>query len=401
MNKILDKRKINILVLLFSATYMISYITRINYGAIISEMQTATGFSKSLLSMSLTGSFITYGLGQIVSGIFGDKISSKKLVTIGLCITVVMNLLIPVCQNPYQMLAVWSANGFAQSFMWPPIVKILTSVLTDADYKHAISKVSWGSSIGTMIVYLVSPLLISVFGWKSVFVVSAVLAFAMIFVWNKCACDATPQVKEKETSTTKLGVLFAPIMVCIMLAIVMQGILRDGITTWMPSYISETYNLSNEISILSGIVLPIFSILCFQAATKLHTKKIKNPLACAGLFFGVGAASGVGLYFLTGASAFASVLMFAIFTGCMYGVNLLLVCIIPSYFKNTGKVSTVSGVLNSCTYVGSALSTYGVAVLSEKSGWNFTVLVWLFIAIAGTIICAACAKNWKKYIKTL
>ena len=401
MNKILDKRKINILVLLFSATYMISYITRINYGAIISEMQTATGFSKSLLSMSLTGSFITYGLGQIVSGIFGDKISSKKLVTIGLCITVAMNLLIPVCKNPYQMLVVWSANGFAQSFMWPPIVKILTSVLTDADYKHAISKVSWGSSVGTMVVYLVSPLLISVFGWKSVFVVSAVLAFAMIFVWNKFACDATPQVKEKETTTTKLGVLFAPIMVCIMLAIVMQGILRDGITTWMPSYISETYNLSNEISILSGIVLPIFSILCFQAATKLHTKKIKNPLACAGLFFGVGAASGVGLYFLTGASAFASVLMFAIFTGCMYGVNLLLVCIIPSYFKNTGKVSTVSGVLNSCTYVGSALSTYGVAVLSEKSGWNFTVLVWLFIAIAGTVICAVCAKYWKKYIKTL
>ena len=45
----------------------------------------------------------------------------------------------------------------------------------------------------------------------------------------------------------------------VMIAIVMQGMLRDGVTTWMPSYISETYNLSNAIAILTGVVLPVFS----------------------------------------------------------------------------------------------------------------------------------------------
>ena len=80
MKKLVDKRKINAFVLLFVATYMISYITRINYGAIISEIRSQTGISKSLLSMSVTGSFITYGIGQIISGIFGDRISPKKLV---------------------------------------------------------------------------------------------------------------------------------------------------------------------------------------------------------------------------------------------------------------------------------------------------------------------------------
>ena len=39
----------------------------------------------------------------------------------------------------------------------------------------------------------------------------------------------------------------------IMLAIMMQGILRDGITTWMPSYISETFHLASSVSILTGI----------------------------------------------------------------------------------------------------------------------------------------------------
>ena len=137
MNKIKNKSKINALVFLFSITYMTSYITRINYGAVISAMESATGFSKSMLSMPLTGSFITYGLGQIISGFCGDRISPKKLVTYGLVVTVLMNLMMPLCDNSYQMLAVWSINGFAQSFMWPPLVKIMTEVLSDEDYKKA------------------------------------------------------------------------------------------------------------------------------------------------------------------------------------------------------------------------------------------------------------------------
>ena len=66
--------------LLFAITYMVSYITRTNYGAIVSNMVEQTGYTKDLLSMALTGSFITYGTGQIVSGILGDRFSPKKLV---------------------------------------------------------------------------------------------------------------------------------------------------------------------------------------------------------------------------------------------------------------------------------------------------------------------------------
>ena len=50
----------------------------------------------------------------------------------------------------------------------------------------------------------------------------------------------------------------------IMIAIVLQGMLRDGVTTWMPSLIGETYNLGSSIAILTSVVLPIFSILSFS-----------------------------------------------------------------------------------------------------------------------------------------
>ena len=65
------------LTVLFTVTYMVSYMTRINFGAIVAEMESATQISRSLLSMALTGSFATYGAGQIVSGVCGDRLSPK------------------------------------------------------------------------------------------------------------------------------------------------------------------------------------------------------------------------------------------------------------------------------------------------------------------------------------
>jgi len=380
------------------AYLMVSYMTRINYGAVIAEMEISTGFSRSLLSMALTGSFITYGVGQIVSGICGDKFSPKKLVSLGLIVTICMNLLIPLCQNPYQMLAVWCVNGFAQSFMWPPIVRLMTALLSADDYKKVTVRVSWGSSFGTIAVYFLAPVIITLLSWKWVFLICAVFGAIMLVVWNKFSYEIENEKKGKidASPSGSLKALFTPLLFCVMLCIVLQGMLRDGVTTWMPSYISETYNLGSAVSILTGIVLPLFSIVTFNLAEKLYRKKLTNPLLCAGVIFGVGAVSAIALYLLSDAGAVFSVLFSALLTGAMHGVNLILICMIPPFFKKYGNVSTASGVLNSCTYIGSALSTYGIAVLSENMGWHFTIFIWFIIAVLGTAVCLLCVKPWAK-----
>lgn len=398
MEKFTDKKQINQLAMLFALTYMVSYITRINYGAILSEMESDTAFTRSLLSLAVTGSFITYGVGQVISGIIGDRISPKKLVSIGFCITIVMNVLVPFCQNPYQMASVWCVNGFAQSLMWPPIVRLMSTLLTEDDYKTVVTKVSWGSSFGTIAVYLLSPLCITAFGWRSVFWFSAFLGGVMLLFWHRYSYEIGIVKREKTVvqSNEKLPSLFSPMMLVVMLAIVLQGMLRDGITTWMPTYISDTYQMSNIISILTGVILPVFSILTFQFASKLYIKKLTNPMICAGVFFVGGAVFALLLYLLNGVGAAYSVVLSALLTGCMHAVNLILICMVPNFFEKSGKVSTVSGVLNSCTYIGSALSTYGIALLSERIGWHYTVLVWFAIAFAGSLCCLLCAKPWRK-----
>ncbi len=402
MTKLTDQRAVRSLRLLFAATYMISYITRINFGAIVSEMERATAISRELLSMALTGTMITYGVGQIVSGFIGDRVSPKKLVTVGLGVTVLINVLLPLFSDPYVMLVLWSINGFAQSFMWPPLVRLMSALLGKEDYKVTTVWVSWGSSVGTILIYLVSPLLISLAGWQLVFWSAAALGLVMLFVWQRNAYEiepVTPSLSRKQEQGRGFTLL-SPLMMGIMLPIALQGMLRDGVTTWMPSFITDTYDLSSNIAILTGVALPIFSILSFALTNRIHLQWVRNPVTCAVLFFGVGSAAACGVYVTMGGNAVLSVVFSALLTGCMHGVNLLLVCMLPSYFARFGKVSTVSGLLNSCTYVGSAVSTYGIALLSETKGWGVTVALWAVIAAAGCLLCLLCVRGWRRTFGT-
>ena len=86
----------------------------------------------------------------------------------------------------------------------------------------------------------------------------------------------------------------------------------------------------------------------------------------------------------------------AVLVGSMHGVNLILICMVPHYYKDSGCVSLVSGLLNSCTYIGSALSTYGVALLTEQIGWSSTIGLWALIALAGALVCILTGPVWKR-----
>lgn len=382
---------------LFAVIYTVSYLTRINFGAIISAMESSTGMGKDQLSLSLTGSFVTYGVGQVVSGVLVDRISAKKLMSIGLAVTAAMNLILPVCISPYVMLLIWCINGFAQSFMWPPIVKMMSQLLDDESYKKAAVVVSWGSAVGTMLIYLVSPLILSVLSWQWVFWLCGSIAILTLLLWQRFSYQGSSEpVAQEKDQKGSARILFAPVMLGVMGAIVLQGMLRDGVTTWVPSYISETYQWSTASSILTAVILPIFSIVCFQIAARLYRSVFKNPLLCAGVFFAVGLLAAVGLYFATGNYALLSVGGAAVLTGCMHGVNMMLISMVPAFFKRYGLTGTASGVLNSCTYIGSAISTYGVAVLSQGLGWKPTILIWAGIALLGTVLCFICIRGYKK-----
>lgn len=415
MTKLSDKKNVNFLVVLCSVVYFVSYISRVNLGTVLVEIISSGYAPKAVAALALTACSITYGTGQLVSGYLGDKFKPQNIIFIGFIITSLMNLCVGTVGNGEMIVVFWAINGFAQAFMWPPLVKILSNLLNDEDYKKACVKVSWGSSLGTVSVYLISPFIIKAFDVKLVFILCGVIAAAMAFVWKltydnynpikACTCgDVLSSSNGKKQDVPSLIVakfnkssiaLLGFIMVCIML----QGSLRDGVTNWTPTYISEIFKLDSSVSILTGVILPIFSLLSFTFVSFINRKFIKNELVCAGVTFGVGAVSAVLLLVLGSSSVALSLVALALLVGSMHGVNLILVCMIPAHFAKYGKVSFISGLINSCTYIGAAISTYGIAIFTDSFGWNKTILLWSIVAFVGAFICIAIAKKWVAFKK--
>ena len=188
----------------------------------------------------------------------------------------------------------------------------------------------------------------------------------------------------------------------IMPGIMLQGMLRDGVTNWMPSFLSETFHLSEENSIVSTVVLAIFTMISYSAFRALQQRFFRNEVTCASAIF-AGSAIVCAILFLVNkfapeAALLPSLLLMALTVAAMHGINLMLISIVPRRFVPFGKVSTYSGILNASAYVGAALSTYGFAALAEKFDWNFTILTWVIISLAGAVVCFFGARIWQRHL---
>lgn len=400
-----EKKRVLILILLCCVVYFTSYLTRHNYAAALAEIVQSMGITKEQGSFAVTGMFITYGVGQLLSGWLGDRISPRYVIFGGMLATSVCNLGMGFLSDIGSMTVLWCINGVAQAMLWPPLVRVMAENLSDNDYRRASLWVSIAASFGSIAVYLMVPGCIAVSGWRSSFFIPAAVGIAIAFVWLSAepSCELAAKqrkvrMEKRNDSSISIGrIIWISGLIPIMGAIVLQGMLRDGITTWMPTFITEIYNLQTGASILITVVLPIFSILSISAASCLQAK-VKSDLTASALLFGLALVSGAVLYFFGAAGAAVSVVCMMLITGCMHGINMLLISRLPAFFAKYGRVSTISGILNTFTYVGSAASAYGFAAVSERMGWGFTVGVWAVIALLGLLCCGGSIRHWKKFI---
>lgn len=195
-NKITAKSQIVLMYIFASAVYFMSYITRINYSVVLVEISTAENISRRLLALPLTASFITYGLGQVISGWLGDKGDPLRLVSAGLFLSVLMNLLMPFFPKPYIMTAFWTVNGFAQALIYPPLMKVTSHYLLEQHYAKACLFVSAGSHLATLLMYLISPVMIALASWKLVFFASSVCVVVFLMVWQLYAGSVKKNMAE-------------------------------------------------------------------------------------------------------------------------------------------------------------------------------------------------------------
>lgn len=396
-----------------AAVYFTSYCMRVNLAVMLVKICSEMQVEKSDLAIVITGLTVAYGTGQVISGFLGDRFKPRHIIPAGLILAVLCNVGIFFTSTIPAMTVIWSINGFAHALLWPPIVRLMSTHLPPEDYSFAAVRVNQGSSIATVILYLFCPLLLGVMQWRTIMLLCAAWGTIMVVLWfilyplvfkkeevqEERAISVTTQTEQKSIPIP--AYIFGAIAL-IMPGIMLQGMLRDGVTNWMPSFLLETFHLSEENSIVSTVILAIFTMISYSAFGALQKRFFKNEVMCAAAIFG-GSAVVCAMLFVTNAffpqaALIPSLLLMALTVAAMHGVNLMLIAIVPRRFVVFGKVSTYSGILNASTYVGAAISTYGFAALAETFDWNFTILTWVVISFFGSLVCFFGARIWQRHL---
>ena len=181
---------------------------------------------------------------------------------------------------------------------------------------------------------------------------------------------------------TASGLLF------LLIPVVVHGVLKDGVTSWVPTYISETFMASPTLSILVTTMLPVINLTGAYAAQFMYRRFFqKHEVKTASFFFLIATGALVLLWRFSAVNMFLTAGLLSVITASMMAVNTLFVNLLPLHFEKEGRVSTVSGFLNAMAYLGCAISTYGIGVLVQHVGWQVTIFGWLAMTAAALAVC--------------
>lgn len=391
------------------AVYTASYIGRINFSSALPAIIGEGFFTKSEAGIIGSAFFIIYGAFQIINGILGDKLSPFKMITAGTFLSAVANALMTFCTTNFQMTMVWGFNGFALSLLWVAIIKILANIINDDMRGKACLNISATLPAGTILAYLLSSLSIRFFNWKFVFYIPAIILFLVCIFFTISAFIIKPHITERKINTpdvsqkrnSKAGIFPLLLMAGIFILLpadAIHGAVKEGITTWVPTMITEVYETAPAFSVFLSILLPVINISGAYITTPIYNKVFKKDELKTGAAILLFALIPLSLLiFMEKFSVITSVILLAITTTCFYSYNYMIITLVPMHFSYCGKTSTITGIMNATAYVGCAVASYGFGVISDKIGWNGSVFVWIGLVISTLLVTLYASAKWKEF----
>lgn len=402
------------LFLLCWIAYFSTYICRLNFSAVMPELLGSGSFTQSQTAAVSSAFFICYGIGQLFSGILGDRFSPRILIFIGVTAAAVSNILIYAFSFSYAaLITLWAANGITQSLTWTPLLKIAGDYLSDGEKTKFGVDISTTVPLGTLASYGVSLVTLLVLDWEYVFLVCGIIVLAAGIYWIIGTAGLDKKMKNTDTSSVAehsavkaisgkklIKIIFSSAAFALLLPVAFMGTLKDSVTQWIPTFLESEYDLGTSLSLALAMILPIINVTGAYFA-KMINKKLKNELTTSAVLFGIASAFLVVLMIFGNKNALLSLICMAGITNCMFAINVMLITMVPFHFSRFGRTGTVGGLLNAVAYIGCGLLNMGAGeILENNSSWNILFIMWLAVAVSAALITICSASRWKKFINS-
>lgn len=405
------KNGAGLLIFLGWLVYTTAYLGKVNYSANITQIVDFYGVTRAQAGTAPTFMFLAYGAGQVFNGLFCKKYNLKWMIFSSMLVSAAVNLIVAVTTNFAIIKWLWMVNGFALSILWPSLIRLLSENLPQKDVGRSGVIMGTTMSGGTLLIYGLSSLYAAFGKFKLAFYTAAIVVIVVAVIWLFLQKKATTLAKsgmeeELEVSTEEAPQerfvlqkgdkkLFLGTFGTLCFFAVSVNLIKDGLTTWVPSVLKESFAMSDSLSILLALLLPVLAMFGNALALGIH-KKLTDYVAQCVITFGVMLVL-IGLILGSLNLRLAAVMLVGLICVSFLAssLNSLLTSIFPMFMRKMGNSGRMAGLINGFCYVGSTISSYGLGVVADHRGWTavFSTLIGACALVCLTGAGYACFKQ--------
>lgn len=401
-----------LLILLGWLMYSCSYLGKVNYSANITQVMDYYNVTKAEAGVVPTFLFFSYGVGQVVNGLLCKKYNMKWMIFAGLFTSGLVNLIIAVSPGFGMIKWLWLINGFALSVLWPTLVRLIAETVSKKELATAAMVLGTSVASGTLIIYALSSLFAAFDCFKLAFYTAAFCCIVISVAWLVLYKRAVNMAKSGMTSeTSKPGkqpvaeekisqtanekkIFFAAIGIMCFCAVGVN-LIKDGLNTWVPTILKEGYGMTDSLSILLTLFLPVVSIFGNAFAIKMNKKIADSVTHCFVMFAAMALFIGV----IIGSMHIGLVIpmLVCLVTVAFFAseLNSLVTSVFPMFMRGRVNSGLFAGILNGFCYLGSTISSYGLGVIAEAFGW--ISVFWVLIGFCGIVAVIWCVYQLYKH----
>lgn len=388
MEKSRRLNKVLIIAFVCVVSYCTVYVARNVLGAVTPALL-SLGYSEEYVGQISSLFLVFYACGQLVNGFIGDRIKAKYMITAGLLLAGICNVVFPfMIDSLVGAMAVYGISGYFLSMIYGPMTKFVAENMDRKDAVRVSVAYGFSSYVGSPVAGLGAAFLI----WNDTFTVAGVALIVMAIV----TIGAILALEKKETIVYKVNkeksekggikMLFKREIVRFSLVSIITGVVRTSVVFWLPTYINQRLLFSPEDSALlftiaTAIIAPTALI------TAVIYEKLKSNMHKTMLWLFVVSVVFFGLAYFIENPVINLICMILAIMGNNGAATILWSMYCPS-LSDTGMVSTATGFLDFLSYMAAAISNVIFATASITIGWSNLVLVWCAIMVAGVFVAS-------------
>lgn len=380
-------------------TYGSFYFCRTNISAAIPGIEKEFELTKTQIGFILGSLKIAYGIGQFVNGQLAERISPRKLLTIGMLMSAGLNVVFGFGTGLYFLVFVWACNGYFQALGWTPCMRVAANWCPPQTRGKSIGIIGTGYQATAALTFIVSGFAADYFGWRgALFVPAGILTLScihMLFFLNETPAESTAAAADEEPAkvaqpsfrdTIKVTIT-NPALWILAVALGLLNACRYGFLDWGLPFLVETTGESVSKAALKYAILPIGGILGSYLAGWMTDRFFggrRAPLICMLLLV----LCGLTLVFYSVVNiGMIPALIVLVCTGfAIYGPQVLLVGTAAIDLAKSGTPAAAVGLVNFMGYMGAFAGDQVTGWVVDNFDWSAALGFWAACALTGAAV---------------